>query len=1468
MRIGRVTIYSIIIIVSIIVPCWIVSGCTENAHVENVEENNLNDLFDRVRGSSYFIENKGQWRPDVLFLAETAYGHIGLCNDGFYHDLGSDETPSQVRIIFLVSNRCLIRYENPGNTKFNYFMGTDPSHWASGCLAYESIVYEDLWPGIDLLFSNRDGLIKYDLIIKPGSDPSLIRMEVQGCSSIMVQDNALFMTSTNCITISDSDLKAFYRDDLTPIKASFDLTRTSYGFNLSPYDTSRTVIIDPVVNRAMLNFSTYIGGSGDDTGSDLGRDNAGNIYICGYTFSPNFPTNNGALQTYYKGNSDCFLLKLDSTGSRLITSTYFGGSYWDYCYSMKVDGVGNCYMTGLTNSTDFPVTPGAYSIQPIQDSWDIFILKLNNTGSELLASTYFGGSDYDESSSIDIDAFGSVIVAGLTSSIDLPLTSNAFQNTLSIGPGGSVDLFIMSMDLTNMTLIYSTYLGGTGFEEVNDIVQDGCGSVFACGMTDSLDFNVTSGAYSTTPSWNDAFLLKLNLTSGSLSYSTFFGGNSGGCFAGLYIDRAGNAYGCGYTGSTNLPVTSEAFDQSFNGGWLDGFVMCLDPTGSILLYCTYIGGSGDERIEDISADERGCLHITGGTSSRNFPLTSKSFQTQFAGGDGDEFYLELSLNCSKLIYSTYIGGNAGEWNIGIEFDQLMGEPIIAMTTSSTDMSSTTGCYKSRSVGGTDLFVLKLNLTIPPSAPTVFSARAGDSFVELCWGLPLKDGGSPITGYQVLRGIKSGELNVLATTGTNLIFNDTQPSNGISYYYGIRAINRMGPGDLSQVLQSRPGATPSSPQNVKAEHGDAKVNISWSPPKECGGLVITGFRLYKSILGNDQVDTIEIKANLRSFTDVDVVNGVTYQYYMSALNDLGESSGSSKTTVTPCSKPGTITNFSARSGPGYVVLSWFPPESNGGSPILNYFLYRAQGAKSISKFKTLEASTLYWNDTGLLNGMTYWYRLVAVNSEGNSNPSEEIQGLPIDRPSPPVKFNIEAADGKAIISWDEPWDNGGAIIDGFSIYRYKDQIWFKIGQIGPDTYSYTDSSVVNGVKYSYRITAFNIIGESEPTDIIDLISMGIPSAPGGLKIVPEDGFVVLLWDIPSDDGGSPISLFIIYRGESVAMMTFYRSVNGSNMVFNDTSVKNGETYYYSITAVNFVGESSHSDIKTARPVGLPDPPSNIWIVPCDGYVDISWGQPRDDGGAGIDIIKIYRETESGSFASILTSASLQGSFRDGSVTNGVYYRYMLTSMNSVGESVPSDPVSVIPSGKPSQPKDLLAKVDDGSVQIWWVPPPNDGGTPITGYKIYRSSDQDNYRYIGEVSPGNLSFTDRYGRPGMCYWYTVSAVNVNGESQPSQASSVSINKEEDPSMVPLIIGGLSLLSFMIVGVLITLLLLRKKRMADQHRMITPSPQFPQVGLTTQLTQYPRPIYPNSIQPAPFKQTIPDQESCQYIKQPSTR
>jgi PKD repeat protein len=716
-------------------------GIAGEATAQSLGDHGLTaDIRAKVAAVRGFVENLGQFGDDgVAFYTDAPGLDVALLDDGILLDLRTGSStqghpggpgPIAPKVSRLgdtappIHERsgCVVRLSFAGAEPvrpvgrgmipgaYNYFIGNDPSMWRTGARAYSEVVYEGLYPGIDLVYRASSLGIKYEFLVAPWADPSSILVHAEGQDSLGVQDGTTLAIETGAGRLVDDGLLAYNGDDpSSTVDCSFELTSpVSYVFQIGSRDPSRPLVIDPLL------YATYLGGtSSDDVDGIMTSGADGSVLACGMTYSAQFPTTPGAYQTALDGWGDVFVTKLSADGSTLVYSTLIGGSEYEYASGIDVSAGGAAYLVGTTTSDDFPVSPGA--VQPTlsvgYNSTDGFACKLNSTGALLLYSTYVGGSGTDSVESVDADEKGCAYFVGETTSNDFPVTPGAFQNASR----GYRDGFVCKLNANGTRYVYSTYLSGNEDTEPRGVVVDSSGCAYVTGGTYSDDFPVTQGAYSTQLNGRgDAFVSKLNGNGTDLVWSTYLGGSDFQDATGIVLGDGGMPIVTGYTYSSDFPTTAGAYQTKIDGNSQDAFVTILAADATKLNASTFLGGRDSDDALSVWVDPFGGVLVCGATSSDDFPTTEDAEQTDL-DGYGDAFVSSLSSDLAVLIYSTYIGGSEYEYATGVVHN---GNHTVYVggNTYSDDFPVTANAYQPSYADGGDGFLYEFVLdSMPPTA---------------------------------------------------------------------------------------------------------------------------------------------------------------------------------------------------------------------------------------------------------------------------------------------------------------------------------------------------------------------------------------------------------------------------------------------------------------------------------------------------------------------------------------------------------------------------------------------------------------------------------------------------------------------------------------------------------------------------------------------------------------------------------
>ena len=502
------------------------------------------------------------------------------------------------------------------------------------------------------------------------------------------------------------------------------LTALLAGSYVSAQENQAPVESAPGLKALRLDYSTYLGGSGDESASGMAVDGQGNIYLTSWTHSTDFPTTPNALN---KTPTGIYVAKLSPAGG-LLYSTFLGAaSGINYAHGVAVDKAGCIYIAGNTTNPKFPVTPGAFQTTfkgPSEDHHgDAFVMKLSPAGDKVIYSTFLGGTGHDICGKIAVDAEGNAYVLGSTSSKDFPVTPGAFQTTFKGGednPTGRGDIFVAKLNPDGSKLVYCTYIGGSGSDVYGEnLVVDAAGSVCFAGTTTSRNFPTTTNAFSRSykggtgaRGMGDAFIVKLNPAGSALEYASYIGGRGDERGSSVAVDNDGNIWVAGEMTSADFPTTPDAYCRQLKGG-TDGFFAKINPRDGALLYSSLLGGRGSDTLM-IAIHRSGLLVLTGRTDSPDFPVTPGAMDTTF-NGEMDLFVALFDPVAKSLRYSTYFGGHSNE---AVSALICRGDDLyLAGNTTSADFPVTANAWDKTFHGGGgsnpwggDAFAVKFTLT--------------------------------------------------------------------------------------------------------------------------------------------------------------------------------------------------------------------------------------------------------------------------------------------------------------------------------------------------------------------------------------------------------------------------------------------------------------------------------------------------------------------------------------------------------------------------------------------------------------------------------------------------------------------------------------------------------------------------------------------------------------------------------------
>jgi hypothetical protein len=678
-----------------------------------------------------FIENKGQWNEDIDFQALVPGGRVGVSAGGFSvqlfdlekmeehhpegHEAISEATGQpevdpinghyfQINLIDANPQAMAIAY-TPLDGYFNYFLGNDSCRWATNAVAFASILYQDVYEGIDFRVSSIGTNLKYDFIVKPGADPAQIKIAYCGVSGIEKSDDDLeILTSVGSLTEPRPFSYHVNNDSKQFVASEYRLRNNVVSFSFPDgYDECSELVIDP-----LLIFSTYSGSTADNWGSTATPGEHGTLYSAGVTrqaLGGSFPATVGAFQTNNKGSFDMAIIKYDSTGSEFLYATYLGGVNNDSPESLVVDeATGDLIVLGISSSPDYPISTSAYDgtfnsgttiyyrVLGTYDQWDIVITRLSPTGDQLVGSTFLGGTgndglntpkqsggplvvNYGDEMRGDVitDETGNVYISSVTASGDFPIV-NGYDNTFN----GVTDGVVAELAPDLSSIIWSSYVGGSGFDASYSIKFDGDGNVVLAGGTTSVDFPVTAGAYQET--FNgivDGWIARMSGDGSTILNATFTGTLSFDQVYFIDLNAGGDVFCFGQTAG-NTPVTSGVYNNPHSGQFLQKF----SPDLSTMEFSTVFGSgsTGGLVIPNISptaflVNDCDNIYMSGWgglinsdpglgfwqSSTNGMPITDDAYQKTTSGSDF--YFMVLNGDATQLVYSTYLGGNSSKTHV-------------------------------------------------------------------------------------------------------------------------------------------------------------------------------------------------------------------------------------------------------------------------------------------------------------------------------------------------------------------------------------------------------------------------------------------------------------------------------------------------------------------------------------------------------------------------------------------------------------------------------------------------------------------------------------------------------------------------------------------------------------------------------------------------------------------------------------
>jgi hypothetical protein len=870
----------------------------------------------------------------------------------------------------------------------NYFIGNDPQKWRTDVPNYEKVKFDAVYEGIDLVYYGNGQQLEYDFIVAPNADPAQIKLKFDGLKKAQIERSTgdlLLDTGAGVIRQHKPIVYQNIDGERKEVASSYKLTGDRVSFALGEYDRSKELVIDPV-----LTYGSYLGGGAFDEGRSIAVDAQGNAYVVGTAASLNFPTTPGAVKTTNPPSTnnvqwyDAFVTKVNPAGTALVFSTYFGGREGSETGGgVAIDTNNNVLISGTTMSSDLP-TVNAY--QPtFGGTDDAFAAKINSTGSTIIYSTYLGGNNTDTGGRVTLNqTTGDAVFTGTASSGNFPTTPGAFKPQLCTGGPSCNGIFYSGSYAAKFSaagnIIYSTLFDANILDVTLDSNDN---ATFGGDVGNNLP--TTPGSFQPAPSGGiDGFIAKLNPTGSAVVYATYLGGGlQSDHVTGIALDSGDNIYVTGRTENVGFPVTSGTFDLTFNGGE-DGFVTKLNPTGSALIFSTFLGGTGKDQPTAIGLGANNDAFVAGETTSgANFPLKNSLNSTA-----GTIFLTRLNATASALVYSTLLGAG-GAYDLAVD-----GTDNAYLTGHTTGVLVTPDAFQTvlnrdpANISSKDGFVLKVgpadeNAPMYSISGSVTNENYGYSvgdyapIVVTITGAVNRSVNLPYSGGQYFFGFlpAGGNYTVTArkigyvTSPENIVFNDLGANQS---------------GDFTILRNHAPQGTITSPAYGATYNAPATINIQATAADEDGDAIQkVDFVAYSSTAGSIPIATDTTAPYEATWTNVPVGTWALYAYPTDSKGLRGSSEPVVHVFVVDPS-PVSVSITNPAEGQAFVEGDYVPISVNV-SPSVNLVQVRDQNNNLVA---WLTGSP--WSSTWrVMNVGSYTLTATAQNSQGQTAASAPV-----------------------------------------------------------------------------------------------------------------------------------------------------------------------------------------------------------------------------------------------------------------------------------------------------------------------------------------------------------------------------------------------------------------------------------------------------------------------------------------------
>ncbi|MCU0798241.1 MAG: fibronectin type III domain-containing protein [Candidatus Thermoplasmatota archaeon] len=922
----------------------------------------------------------------------------------------------------------------------------------------------------------------------------------------------------------------------------------------------------------------------------------------------------------------------------------------------------------------------------------------------LKASTYIGGNSWDRNAKLEKGPLGDIYLVGNVESYDLYTHPGSQDPT----HGGERDIYICRMNEDLSSILFATYLGGSLYDDPADICLDGNGNVIVSGLTNSTNFPTTASAFDRTYNGggSDAFISSFDSQLGTMRFSTYVGGNGIDYSRGTGCTTSGEPMVVGLTSSDDLPVTTGAYQTTLKGD-TDIFILKLKADGSSALNCTYLGGSSwGELPYTLEIDQGNRPVIAGHMLSEDYPTTAGAFQEKYGFYMG--FVTKLDPDLKTLDFSTFFGN--GTWIRDIELD---GSGNIYMT--------------GRTVNGGGHFP-----ATPGAFDTSFTGEEDAFIARLSWN--------------------GSKVDFASFLGADENYGG-QPN--FDYYEGGLGVYLLADGRPAVCGYTDSTFFPLSPDAFDRTRNeqDAFITVFRS---DCSGMD------YSTFMGGRDEDTGT--SVLFSAPNMLYLAGETYSNY--PAHDFPVTDGAYDTTFSvgydlfitafklDSFLPGPPQSMTADWGNMTIDLTWEEPSSDGGEPILGYRIYR--GTNPASKKLIFETATnLSYHDANLTNGIRYHYSVKARNKVGEGV-GADASAVPMTTPGPPLPYHVRAGNAFLNFSFSPPMDRGGAVILYYDVFLSNGTGPYVLVVSGLDRLFYNASGLMNGRTYNISVSASNLAGEGPRSVPFGGVPRKRPGPPMDLKVAPFSGGALLSWSPPLDDGGAWNLTYRVYGGRSLSDLVLLRwdLVMTSSEV---RSLENGRDYHFIVAAVNEMGEGPSAGPIVTNPLGIPSEPWNLTASEGGDHVVLKWTAPNASGGY-VNLTYEIRFSADGGFGPSTIKGTEAREQTVWGLEQGIHHTFSVRAFNTRSFGPWSSNVSITPFNRPGPPTDLKLVPGDGTLNLSWGSPIDNGGDPGLLYEVHLGERNDSLYLRSNTTDLSLYISGLVN--GKTYFLKVRARNVKG------------------------------------------------------------------------------------------------------------